>query len=74
MNDSLDQMPAWVKIEGELVAPTSLEAFLTQMGRAVTFTNPILCYVKETWTRTHQMIKASPYVASKASVWHNKKY
>ncbi len=61
------------RTEEELVAPTSLEAFLTQTGRPVPYKNPVLCFVKETWTKTHVMIKARPYFTPKASVWFNKK-
>lgn len=58
MNNSPEWVPTWVKIE-KLVAPTSLEAFRTQMGRPVPFKDPVLSFVQETWMRTHQTIKTS---------------
>ena len=66
-------MPSWVKTEEELVAPTSLRAFLTQMGRLVPFKDPVLFFVQETWMSAHQHIKRSPYLTPKSFIWYNKK-
>lgn len=73
INNSQEQLPSWVRIEEELVAPTSLEAFLTQRGRPVPFKDPVLIFVQETWMTAHQLIKSSPYLTPKSSIWYNKK-
>ena len=52
INDLQERVPSWIKIE---VAPTSLEAFLTQMVRPVPFKDPVLTYVNETWMSAHKM-------------------
>ncbi|CAI5697422.1 unnamed protein product [Oreochromis niloticus] len=71
--NSLTEKPSWVAIEESLVAPSSLEAFLTQKGRPVPFKDPVLAFMQETWSRAHQYINVSPYLTSRASIWHNKK-
>lgn len=73
INNLRERVPSWVEIEEELVAPTSLEAFLTQMGRPVPFKDPVLTFVQETWMSAHQHIKCSPYLTPKSSIWYNKK-
>ena len=66
-------MPSWAEIEEELVTPTSIEAFLTQMGRPAPFKDPVLSFVQETWISAHQHIKCSSYLTPKSSIWYNKK-
>uniref|UniRef100_A0A672ZDJ1 Reverse transcriptase domain-containing protein n=1 Tax=Sphaeramia orbicularis TaxID=375764 RepID=A0A672ZDJ1_9TELE len=72
INNLQEQLPSWVKIE-EVVVPTSLEAFLTQRGRPVPFKDLVLTFVQETWMGAHQLIKSSPYLTPKSSIWYNKK-
>uniref|UniRef100_A0A3P9DFP2 Reverse transcriptase domain-containing protein n=1 Tax=Maylandia zebra TaxID=106582 RepID=A0A3P9DFP2_9CICH len=71
-NSSTDK-PSWVGIEESLVAPSSLEAFLTQKGRPVPFKDPVLSFMQETWLRAHQYTNSSPYLTARASIWYNKK-
>lgn len=73
MNHSAEQAPAWVKIEEEMVFPSSLESFLTQSDRAIPFKNPLLSFARETWNQSHQLIRANPYLTARASIWFNKK-
>lgn len=73
INNLREQVPSWVKIEEELVAPTSLEAFLTQTGRPVPFKDPVLTFVQETWMSAYQLIKCSLHLTPKSSISYNKK-
>ena len=70
INNLREGVPSWVEIEEELVAPTSIEAFLTRMGRPAPFKDPVLSFVQETWMSAHQHISK----CSKCSIWYNKKY
>lgn len=73
MNLPTEQAPAWVRIEEELVYPSPLEAFLTQMGRAIPFKNPVLSFARESWGVTHHMVKSNACLTPKSSIWYNKK-
>uniref|UniRef100_A0A3P8PXA2 Reverse transcriptase domain-containing protein n=1 Tax=Astatotilapia calliptera TaxID=8154 RepID=A0A3P8PXA2_ASTCA len=66
-NSSTDK-PSWVGIEESLVAPSSLEAFLTQKGRPVPFKDPVLsfivCVFVSCWERwLHLFVLFLPLIA-----------
>ena len=68
-----DQRPSWVNMEEGLVAPATLEAFLTQNGRRTPCDDPVLAFAQETWLKAYQFINICPFLSSKASIWFNKK-
>ncbi|CAG5861754.1 unnamed protein product [Menidia menidia] len=67
VNYSPGWRPSWFNMEEELVAPFSLEAFFTQMGRMVPSRDPGMAFVQETWFRAHQFDVVAAAVVSVSS-------
>lgn len=72
-NMTYNEAPAWVYIEKELIAPFSSEAFLTQSARPIPDQNPVLKFTRESWKLYHLHSKQTPWLTTRASVWHNTK-
>lgn len=53
---------------GRALAPTTLEAFLTQSGRRTPLDDSVLAFVQETWLRSYQLINICPFLSTKASI------
>lgn len=65
-------LPKYLELEMNTVTPFKPLHILSQKTTEYS-QNPIFCYSKEVWQRTHKIMKKSPYLQKYSSIWNNPK-